>query len=138
MRYYVKAKLKKGRGEQLKESIESGTLGKGSVAGGEYIRNMKNARLIENNFAVWIEVCFCDIPLAEEKPYWEEYFDLIQITDSAIRKACKHETGRDFWSCIDCNCTDKKEKELNKQGSSFLNSLSKTLSSSLISKTINQ
>ena len=106
MRYFVKAKLKEGREEQLKTSIENRTLGKGSIAGDEYIRNMKNARLIENEIAVWIEVCFCNTPLAEEKPYWEEYFDLIQITDAANRKACKHENGKDLWSCTNCCCTD--------------------------------
>ena len=123
MRYLVKAKLKKGKGARLKASIENGKLGEGSVAGDEYLHNMKKARLLENGLAEWIEVCFCSTPLAEEKPYWEEYFDLIEITDAAKRKGCKHESGKEFWSCIDCRCTEKKERELNKQGVSFLNKL---------------
>lgn len=58
MRYLVKAKLKEGKSEQLKKTVENGSLGKGSVAGTEYIRNMKNARLLKDGTETWIEVCF--------------------------------------------------------------------------------
>jgi hypothetical protein len=124
MRYLVKAKLRQGREVALTDSIESGTLGSGSVAGNEYIKDMRKARLYENGLAEWIEVCFCSTPLQEEKPYWEEYFDLIEIKDAAKRKACKHENGKDYWSCISCRCTEKKEMELETTGSSFLEKLS--------------
>lgn len=119
MRYSVKAKLKKGKNRQLKQAVDNGSLGKGSVAGTEYIRNIKNARLLEDGTTTWIEVCFCTPPLAEERPYWEEYFDLLQITDAANRKTCKHETGESLWSCVKCNCTVEQEKEMESWGRAF-------------------
>jgi hypothetical protein len=119
MRYFVKAILKKDKHSQLKKAIDKGELGAGSVAGGEYIRDMKHARLLDDGSAEWIEVCFCDPPLDEERPYWEEYFELVEIKDATDRKVCKHETGEQPWSCVNCNCTKKPEKELMKAGKSF-------------------
>jgi hypothetical protein len=40
---------------------------------------MKQARVNEMGVATWAETCFCDPPLAEERPYWEEYFDLLSV-----------------------------------------------------------
>jgi hypothetical protein len=44
MRYLVTAKVKPGRKEPLDRAIEDGTLGRGSVAGDEYFRNMLPSR----------------------------------------------------------------------------------------------
>ena len=44
MRYLVKARVKPGREVGLLRAIEDGTLGAGSVAGAEYLRNMQQAR----------------------------------------------------------------------------------------------
>jgi hypothetical protein len=124
MRYVVKAKLKEGKGNQLKQAIDNGSLGKGPIAGGEYIRNMKSARLLEDGTATWVEVCFCNPPLAEERPYWEEYFELLEITDAAERTTCKLKTlGGIIMTCKGCNCAAEKEKELDALGKSFYQSL---------------
>jgi hypothetical protein len=123
MRYIVKAKLKKDKQQQLRQAIDNSTLGKGSIAGGEYIRDMKHARLLEDETATWIEVCFCNPPLAEERPYWEEYFHLLKITDAVDRKNCKHETGAKPWSCVNCSCAIQQEKEMENLGNSFYKSL---------------
>jgi hypothetical protein len=40
MRYLVRAKVKAGREQELLKAIEDETLGQGSVAEGEYLRNM--------------------------------------------------------------------------------------------------
>jgi hypothetical protein len=45
MRYLVRARVRPGGEHSLLEAIEHRTLGKGSVAGGEYLRNMQDARL---------------------------------------------------------------------------------------------
>jgi hypothetical protein len=45
MRYLVRARVKPGREADLIEAIGQETLGQGSVAEGEYLRNMKDARL---------------------------------------------------------------------------------------------
>jgi hypothetical protein len=65
MRYLVKARVKPGREGALLRAIESGELGRGSVAGGEYLDNMEHARLGQDGTAHWVEVCFCATPLAE-------------------------------------------------------------------------
>ena len=44
MRYLVKAKVKPGQEKPLLAAIESGTLGRGSVAADEYLENMDKAR----------------------------------------------------------------------------------------------
>ena len=45
MRYLVRARVKPGRERALLEAIENRTLGRGSVAGDEYFRNMQKAKL---------------------------------------------------------------------------------------------
>ena len=78
MRYLVKSKVKPGQETELLKAIETGTLGRGSVAGEEYLDDMQKARIDANGVCTWVEVCFCDTPLQEERPYWEQYFDLIR------------------------------------------------------------
>ena len=73
MRYLVTARVKPGREQALLDSIEAGTLGAGSVAGDEYLRNMQQARLYENGAAKWVEICYCTTPLQEELPYWDAF-----------------------------------------------------------------
>jgi len=120
VRYLVKAKLKSGKSKRLLQSINDGTLGKGSIAGDEYIHNMTEARENGDSAATWVETCFCDPPLAEERPYWEEYFELISVKDAHSRRNCRHENGTERWACCDCDCTTKLEERLRGQGESFL------------------
>ena len=123
MRYHVRARLKDGRGWALRQAIENRSLGRGSVAGGEYLRNMRQARLMPDGRVEWVEVCYCATPLEEERPYWEAFFDLLDVSDAHDRRACKHESGREHWACSDCTCSQKLEKALEQQGSSFLSSV---------------
>ena len=120
MRYLVKAKLKPGKSARLLSSIDNGTLGKGSIAGDEYICNMNETRLNPDGVATWVETCFCDPPLAEERPYWEEYFDLLSVKDAHARRNCRHENGAEPWACCNCDCTKKLEQRIASQGESFL------------------
>jgi hypothetical protein len=123
VRYLVKAKLKPGKSKSLLQSIANGTLGKGSIAGDEYIYNMNEARLNDDGVATWVETCFCDPPLAEEQPYWEKYFELLSVKDAHSRRNCRHENGTESWACCDCDCTNKLEAKLRGQGESFLQAL---------------
>lgn len=45
MRYLVRARFRPGGERSLLQAIEQRTLGKGSVAGGGYLRNMQDAQL---------------------------------------------------------------------------------------------
>ena len=126
MRYLVTARVKPGREAALLEAIESGRLGRGSVAGGEYLRNMRDARLRDDGTARWVEVCYCDIPLDEERPYWEEYFDLVRVQDAHRRDQCRDIKGTEPWACSSCDCTAKLEDRLARTGQSFLELLKQT------------
>ena len=123
MRYLVKARLKPQQEEPLLEAIENATLGQGSIAGDEYLHNMKQARLSKDGVATWVECCFCDPPLAEERPYWEEFFELLKVSDAHSRRNCRHENGSERWACCDCDCTQKLEQRLQTQGAPFLKRL---------------
>lgn len=125
MRYLVKARVKTGQAAALRQAIQDGSLGRGSVAGDEYLHNMQQARLLADGSAKWVEVCFCDTPLAEERSYWEEYFELLSVQDAHARQNCRHENGTETWACCDCDCTRRLEQNLQEQGSSFLESLKK-------------
>jgi hypothetical protein len=123
MRYLVTARVKPVREAALLRAIEDGTLGEGSVAGGEYLRNMTDARLRDDGSARWVEVCFCATPLAEERPYWEEYFELVKVQDAHARARCRDENGSEPWACGECDCTVKLEAKLAGQGRPFLDLL---------------
>jgi len=119
MRYLVKARLKQGCEEALAEAIEDGTLGRGSVAEGEYLRNMAEARRFDDGTVRWVEVCYCATPLEEERPYWEEYFELERVKDAHARSRCRDENGSEPWACSSCDCTDRLEERLRSQGRPF-------------------
>ena len=93
MRYLVRGRVKPGRETDLLKAIEDETLGQGSVAEGEYLRNMQDARLCADQTARWVEVCYCPTPLQEERPYWEEYFDLVRVQDAHDRRKCRDHNG---------------------------------------------
>lgn len=123
MRYLVGATLKPGGEQKLLRAIADGTLGEGSVAEGEYLRNMKDARLCDDGTARWVEVCYCPTPLMEERPYWEEHFELTKIQDAHDRRRCRDQNGEESWACGNCDCTDRLEKRLSQTGRSFLEAL---------------
>jgi hypothetical protein len=120
MRYLVRARVKPGREAALLEAIEQETLGQGSVAEGEYLRNMKEARVCQDETARWVEVCYCPTPLQEERPYWEQYFELTRVQDAHDRRKCRDENGSEAWACGDCDCTARLEEKLKKAGTPFL------------------
>ena len=119
MRYLVTALVKSGRRQALDRAIDNGTLGAGSIAGDEYLHNMEQARALPDGQVTWVETCFCATPLAEERPYWEAYFDLVSVKDAHARSKCRHENGTEYWACSDCACTEKLEARLATQGESF-------------------
>ena len=123
MRYLVTARVKPGKETDLLRAIEAQTLGRGSVAGDEYLRNMTDARIRGDGSIRWVEVCFCATPLEEERPYWEEYFELVKVQDAHHRSKCRNENGLEPWACGECDCTEKLEAHLAGQGNAFLNVL---------------
>ena len=123
MRYLVKARVKPGKKGALRRAIEDGTIGRGSVAEGEYLWDMQQARMAHDGTAHWLEVCFCRTPLEEERPYWQEYFDLLSVKDAHARRNCRDLNGTEPWACSECDCTRRLEKKLQSTGESFLTRL---------------
>lgn len=123
MRYLVTARVKPGQEEPLRDAIADGTLGRGSVAGDEYIRNMQAARRDDDGRVRWVEVCFCATPLQEEREYWEEYFTLEKVQDAHARSRCRDLTGDEPWACGDCDCSSRLEAKLAARGRPFLGGL---------------
>jgi hypothetical protein len=119
MRYLVTARVKPGRRDALGRAIDDGTLGAGSIARDEYLDNMAHARELPDGSVKWVETCFCATPLAEERPYWEAYFDLLTVKDAHARSGCRHETGEEYWACSGCDCTRRLEKALETKGVPF-------------------
>ena len=119
MRYPVTARVKTGRLPALRGAIRAGSLGAGSVAGDEYLRDMACARELPDGRVTWIETCFCPTPLAEERPYWEEYFDLLAVKDAHARSRCRDENGTNPWACCGCDCTRRLERWLARRGRAF-------------------
>ena len=120
MRYLVRARVKPDRKADLLKAIEGETLGQGSVAEGEYLRNMQDARLCADQTARWVEICYCPTPLQEERPYWGEFFDLTRVQDAHDRRKCEDENGTKPWACNGCDCTARLEEKLKKTGTPFL------------------
>jgi hypothetical protein len=120
MRYLVKARVKLGREADLLRAISSGDLGRGSIAGDEYNHNMKQARWSEDGNAHWVETCFCATPLAEERPYWEDYFNILQIKNAHNPSNCRDVNGTEPWACCDCTCTARLQERIGKTGQPFL------------------
>lgn len=123
MRYLVRAKVKPGPEAALLKAVEAGALGKGSVAEGEYLRNMNDARLCPDGTARWVEVCYCPTPLLEERSYWEEFFDLTKLQDAHDRRRCRDQDGSEPWACGGCDCTERLERKLETAGRPFLDCL---------------
>lgn len=120
MRYLVTARVKPGREAALLAAIRAGNLGAGSVAGDEYDRNMGDARMLDDGTAQWVEVCFCNVPLDEERPFWEQFFDLVSVQDAHPRENCRDITAAEPWACSNCDCTAKLEARLARTGRPFL------------------
>jgi hypothetical protein len=119
VRYLVTARVKAGRRDALDAAIADGTLGRGSIAGDEYLRGMEQARELPDGSVKWVETCFCAAPLEEERPYWEEFFDLLSVKDAHARSRCRHENGTKYWACSTCDCTERLETRLRTQGRAF-------------------
>ena len=121
MRYLVRGKVIDGKSAALLEAIESGVLGRGSIAHKTFLKCMKEARLTTEGEVRWLEVCYCreafgpGYELYEELPYWEAYFEEIDV-----RFARKPEDCEGYPVCGDCDCTGKARGETEETGRTLL------------------
>jgi hypothetical protein len=123
MKYLVKGRLRTSKKDKLLDAIKNNRLGAGSVAFGEYVKNMHQARLLDDGYVCWIEVCFCPTPLKEEISYWQEYFEDIVIKNAVSHSNCKDSNGTSKRACFDCSCDEKLEQRLLTWGKQFLTTI---------------
>ncbi len=119
MRYLVRARLRDRCAEALEKAIADGTLGAGSIARGAYAKAMREARRFADGSIRWVEVCYCSTPLEEERPYWEEYFELERVANAHNPARCSDANGSEPWACGDCDCTERLDAWLQRQGEPF-------------------
>jgi hypothetical protein len=115
--------MRRGKDVPLARAVADGTLGRGSVARGEYLRNMRDARVDEDGRVRWVEVCYCPTPLEEEREYWEAYFELEKVQDAHARSRCRDLSGEEPWACGHCDCTARLEARLAAKGTKFIEKL---------------
>ena len=115
--------MKDGREDALAQAVDDGSLGEGSIAGDEYLRNMSEARQLDDGRVQWVEVCYCPVPLQEEREYWEAFFDLVKVQDAHVRTRCRDLNGDEPWACGDCDCSARLEARLATVGRAFLSAL---------------
>ncbi len=123
LRYLVRSRVRPDKAESLLRAVADGTLGRGSVAEGEYLRCLGEARRLKDGSVRWVEVCYCAVPLEEERPYWEEFFELERVQDAHSRRRCRDHNGEQSWACSDCDCTRRLEERLKCLGEPFLPTL---------------
>jgi len=58
--------------------------------------------------------------LQEERPYREEYFDLVKVQDGHGRRECRDHNSSEPWPCGDCDCPACLEEKLKNTGKPFL------------------
>lgn len=81
---------------------------------------------MEDGRVQWVEVCYCETPLAEEREYWETYFELDRVQDAHVRSRCRDLNGDQPWACSDCDCSARLEQRLAERGQPFLNVLKRS------------
>jgi hypothetical protein len=77
--YIVRARMKKELSE-LRKELESGKISKLQPFGETLSYGLKNARVTNDRYVLWVEVDYCSPPLAMEKvSVLDKYFDNITV-----------------------------------------------------------
>jgi hypothetical protein len=84
---------------------------------------MQDARLCLDGTARWVEGRYCPTPLQEERPYWEQYFELVKVQNAHDRERCRDLNGSEPWACENCDCTERLEHKLATLSDPFLKTL---------------
>jgi len=66
---------------------------------------MQDARCGRRRDSPLGRVCYCPTPLEEERPYWEEFFELVKVQDATRGANCRDENGGRAVGVRECDCT---------------------------------
>ena len=102
MRYYIKCKLNPKDRQKLRDSLNNGTLGSGTVFHEGMQTALREGTIDDDGVVHFIEVCYCLeyglYPMAMEFPELKKYFgDAVEVKDARLRNHCTME-------CEFCDC----------------------------------
>ena len=109
MKYLVRARIKKGAEDQLRDVIMTGSV---PAAPGYFADHLADcfaqAQQQEDGSMLWVETCYCERyfgePLAEERDYITRYFELGRVKKVVAAKKCGDMTGEEPFKCESCDC----------------------------------
>ncbi len=109
MKYLVRAHLKKGTEDRLREVIRRGEVpGAPSYFADHLADCFAEAQRQEDGSLLWIETCYCERylgeALAEEKAYIGRYFELGRVKKVVAAKKCGDMSGERPFECDGCDC----------------------------------
>lgn len=109
MKYLVRARLKEGAADQVRDVIATGSVpGAPSYFAGHLANCFAEAQRQNDGSVLWIETCYCERyfgnPLAEEKDYITRYFELGRVKKVVSAKKCGDMTGEEPFKCDSCDC----------------------------------
>ena len=123
MRYLITAKVKPDQAAALRDAIAGETLGQGSIAEGEYLRNMSLARQRADGRVQWVEVCFCGSLSRRSGPTGRSTSTCPACRTPTRASKCRDLYGNEPWACGDCDCTARLEQRMEEWGRPFLEAL---------------
>ena len=109
MKYLVRARIKEGAENQVRDVITTGSVPGAPSYFAEHLADcFAEAQQQEDGSVLWIETCYCERyfgePLAEEMDYVTRYFELGRVKKVVAAKKCGDMTGEEPFKCDGCDC----------------------------------
>jgi len=96
MIYKIQATYKKEMLKEFFSKLTDGSIESLKPDGIEMLHSMQNAKISSDNFIVWYELCFCEVPLNHERTtVYDKYFDT--FTPVLVEKKEDDILGKSFW-----------------------------------------
>ena len=109
MKYLVRARIKAGEEDQVRDVITTGSVPGAPSYFAEHLADcFAEAQRQEDGSVLWIETCYCERyfgePLAEEKEYITRYFELGRVKKVIAASKCGDMNGEEPFKCDTCDC----------------------------------
>lgn len=109
MKYLVRARIKAGAEDQVRDVIMTGSVPGAPTYFADHLAEcFAHAQQQADGLVLWVETCYCERyfgkPLAEEKEYIARYFRLDRVTKVIAASKCGDMTGEEPFKCDTCDC----------------------------------
>ncbi len=109
MKYLVRARIREGAENQVRDVIKTGSIPGAPGYFAEHLADcFAEAQRQVDGSVLWIETCYCERyfgePLAEEKEYIAQYFELGRVKKVVAPKKCGDMTAEEPFKCESCDC----------------------------------